>query len=76
MTQCPGCDAIKMFSAEPQGDGKCSACHGTGYGGFLKADFNPLVEQLPGCDECQGTGRCQACGGLGLIEEYEPSLAA
>ena len=35
MIQCPDCDSVKMFSAEPEGDGKCSVCHGTGYGGFL-----------------------------------------
>jgi hypothetical protein len=28
------CDSIRMFSVEPEGDGKCSVCHGTGYGGL------------------------------------------
>ncbi len=76
MPQCPDCDSIKMFSVEPQGDGKCSVCHGTGFGGFLETLFEPVADQGPQCEECQGTGRCQTCAGMGVIEEYELKLAA
>jgi DnaJ-class molecular chaperone len=76
MTQCPDCDSIKMFSADSEGDGKCSVCHGTGFGGFLEMFFEPVTTQSPECEECRGTGRCQTCAGLGMVEEYELSLAA
>ena len=74
--QCPDCDSIRMFSVEPEGDGKCSVCHGTGYGGFLEVSLEPLTAQLPECDECRGAGRCQTCFGLGVVENYEASLVA
>lgn len=76
MTQCPNCDSVKMFSLDSEGDGKCSACHGTGYGGFFELFFEPLTGQLQECDECRGTGRCPTCAGSGLVEEYDVSLAA
>ena len=76
MLQCPDCDSIKIFSAEPEGDGKCSACHGSGYGGFLEVSFDAGNGQTLECEECLGTGKCQGCGGMGLVEEYQPSLAA
>jgi DnaJ-class molecular chaperone len=76
MIQCPDCDSVKMFSAEPEGDGKCSVCHGTGYGGFLEMFFEPVTAQLPECEECRGTGRCQTCAGVGAVEDYELSFTA
>ncbi len=76
MPQCPDCDSIKMFSAEPQGDGKCSACHGTGFASFLTMILESASEQQLPCEECQGTGKCETCGGEGLIEEYDLKLVA
>lgn len=76
MLQCPDCDSIKMFSAEPEGDGKCSSCHGTGYGGLVEAFFESADVQPPVCDECQGTGKCQKCSGTGAVEDYVLTLAA
>jgi len=63
-----------MFSVEPEGDGKCSVCHGSGYGGVREMFFEPVAVQLPECDDCRGTGRCQTCFGIGVGEEYEVSL--
>jgi DnaJ-class molecular chaperone len=63
-----------MFSVEPEGDGKCSVCHGSGYGGVREMFFEPVAVQLPECDECQGTGRCQTCFGISVVQEYEFSL--
>jgi DnaJ-class molecular chaperone len=74
--QCPNCDSIRMFSVEPEGDGKCPVCHGSGYGGMLELFFEPATGQLPECDECRGTGRCQTCFGVGVVEEHEFSLTA
>lgn len=45
--QCPNCDSIRMFSVEPEGDGKCSVCHGSGYGGVREMFFEPVAVQLP-----------------------------
>jgi DnaJ-class molecular chaperone len=63
-----------MFSVEPEGDGKCSVCHGSGYGGLREMFFEPVAVQLPECDDRRGTGRCQTCFGIGVVEEYEFSL--
>lgn len=51
--QCPNCDSIRMFSVEPEGDGKCSVCHGSGYGGVREMFFEPVAVQLPECDDCR-----------------------
>jgi DnaJ-class molecular chaperone len=67
---------MKMFADEPQGDGKCAACHGTGFSGFFEMFFESTLEQQPQCDECQGTGKCPTCTGIGVVEEYELKLAA
>lgn len=77
MPQCPDCDSIRIFSQLPEGDGKCSACHGTGFGEFLDAGILQLLNgDQPVCEECFGTGRCPTCMGTGVVEEYEISLAA
>ncbi len=77
MPQCPDCDSIRIFSELPEGNGKCSACHGTGFGEFLAAGISEVLggEQSV-CEECLGTGQCPTCMGTGLIEEREISLAA
>jgi hypothetical protein len=76
MFVCPDCDSVKMFSAALEGDGKCSACHGTGSDCFLESVAEILGgEELP-CEECQGTGLCPTCTGTGVIEEYVLSAAA
>ena len=64
-----------MFSLEPEGDGKCSVCHGTGYGGFVEMFLDPLSARLPECDECRGTGKCQTCFGAGMVEEFDFTAA-
>jgi DnaJ-class molecular chaperone len=77
MPQCPDCDSIKIFSELPEGNGKCSTCHGTGFGQFLNTG---ILEMLNGeqaaCEECLGTGQCPTCTGTGIVEEHEISLAA
>ena len=76
MAQCSDCDSIKMFSVQPEGDGKCSVCHGTGFTEPFEMLFESVSDPELTCDECQGTGRCQTCGGMGMVEEYELELAA
>jgi len=77
MAPCPDCDAIKIFSDPPQGDGKCSACHGTGFGEFFDTSVLEFVNtEQPACEECYGTGQCQTCRGSGMIEDYESKTAA
>ena len=77
MPQCPDCDCIKMFCDPPEGNGKCSACRGTGFGRFFDAIALELlnVEQPP-CEECNGSGRCPTCRGSGVIEELDIKIAA
>ncbi len=76
MPQCPDCDSIKMFSLEPQGDGKCSACHGTGFESFLAMILDSASQLQSPCEECQGTGKCPTCAGDGLVEEFDLKLVA
>ncbi len=77
MPQCPDCDSIRFFSELPEGNGKCSACHGTGFGQFLDAGIMEMLNgEQPACEECLGTGQCPTCTGTGVVEEYEISLAA
>jgi DnaJ-class molecular chaperone len=76
MTPCPDCDSIRMFSLEPQGDGKCSACHGTGFEEPFEMLFESVLDPELTCEECQGTGQCQTCAGMGLLEEYALELVA
>ena len=77
MLQCPDCEVIKPFSDPPQGDGKCSMCHGSGLAMFFDAIALELlnVEQPP-CEECNGSGQCQTCMGKGVVEEPKITLAA
>jgi hypothetical protein len=35
--QCPDCDFVRPFCDPPKGNGKCSACRGTGFGRFFDA---------------------------------------
>jgi DnaJ-class molecular chaperone len=59
-----------MFRDPPQGDGKCSACHGTGMGEFFdSAVVEMLNGEQPACEECGGTGKCPTCCGAGMLEE-------
>lgn len=75
--QCPDCDSVKMFCDPPEGNGKCSACHGTGFGAFFDtAIIESLSDVPPSCEECYGTGHCQTCMGTGIIEEPEVKIAA
>jgi len=75
--QCPNCDAVKMFCDPPEGDGKCSTCHGTGFARFFDAIALDLLNvEQPACEECYGSGQCQTCGGAGIVEEPEVKIAA
>lgn len=77
MTQCPDCDSVKMFCDPPEGNGRCSACYGTGFGQFYDAAAIEILNgERPACEECYGTGRCQTCGGTGVVEAYEIRIAA
>lgn len=77
MFQCPDCDSVKIFSDSPQGNGKCSACHGTGFAAFFDAIAMELLNvEQPLCEECQATGRCPSCGGTGVVEERQLRAAA
>jgi DnaJ-class molecular chaperone len=76
MTGCPDCDSVKLFSPALEGDGRCSACHGTGWDGFLESVAEILGGEESQCDECQGTGRCPTCRGRGVMEEYAETMAA
>lgn len=72
MPQCPDCDSVKMFCDPTEGDGKCSACQGTGFTEFCDAIALELLNvEQPLCEECNGSGRCQTCCGMGVIEETE-----
>ncbi len=77
MPQCPDCDSVKMFCDPPEGDGKCSVCHGMGTGVFFDdAVMDMLNGELPVCEECSGTGKCPTCAGAGVVEEREIRMAA
>lgn len=72
MPQCPDCDSVKMFCDPPEGNGKCSACRGTGLAEFCDALALELLNvEQPLCEECNGSGQCQTCCGMGVIEETE-----
>ena len=75
--QCPDCDAIKIFSDPPEGDGGCCACHGTGFARFFDSIALELlnVEQPP-CEGCNGSSQCQTCRGTGVTEEPEVKIVA
>ncbi len=78
MRQCPDCDSdsVKPSSDPPQGNGKCSACHGSGFGEFDTAvmEFSDGAES-PVCAKCYGSGQCQTCKGIGVIAEPEIKIA-
>ena len=77
MFQCTDCDSVKIFADSPQGDGKCSACHGTGFAAFFYAIAMELLNaEQPLCEECQGTGQCPTCDGTGVVEERDLRAAA
>jgi len=77
MPHCPDCDSVKMFCDPPEGNGKCSACHGTGFIAFIDSlEIEFLNGGPPSCDECYGTGICPTCSGSGVLEEEKILLAA
>ena len=50
------------------GDGKCSACHGTGSNPDWAQSFgDALVGESQDCQECNGSGKCSTCNGAGYI---------
>ena len=76
MAQCPDCDAIRIFSDPPEGNGMCSVCHGIGSYEFLDPIIESLSGEQPVCEQCYGSGQCQTCRGSGVVEEYEIISAA
>ena len=77
MPHCPDCDSVKMFCDPPEGNGRCSACHGTGFTAFVDSlEIEFLNGGPPSCEECYGTGICPTCSGSGVLEEDEILLAA
>jgi hypothetical protein len=60
--QCPDCNSVKLFGNE--GDGKCSACHGSGDSNM--PDFIPGQNE-GNCYKCKGSGICSTCVGSGII---------
>jgi hypothetical protein len=64
MAECPDCDAPRIVLGPPQGNGRCSHCHGEGMTAFEEVLDNMAGAGLP-CSECGGTGQCQTCGGTG-----------
>jgi DnaJ-class molecular chaperone len=74
VTPCPDCDSTRTF-LEAEGDGKCSACHGTGWAACFASPEDVIGGEQTECQECQGTGECQRCLGLGIVEEI-PAIAA
>jgi DnaJ-class molecular chaperone len=76
MAHCPDCDSVKMFCDPPEGNGKCSACHGTGFSDFSDSvEIEFLNGELSSCEECYGTGLCPTCNGSGVVEEELPIAA-
>ena len=76
MAHCPDCDSVRMFCGPPEGNGKCSACHGTGFSDFFDSvEIEFLNGGLSSCEECYGTGLCPTCRGTGEVEE-EAQIAA
>lgn len=70
MAPCPDCESVKMLCDPPEGDGRCSACHGSGLGElFDTSGIEILNGEQAACEDCYGTGRCQTCRGTGLVEE-------
>lgn len=60
--KCSDCDA-EGFTNDT-GNGKCSACHGTGM------DLDPMERGGPGsCETCGGSGKCQTCRGEGVVSD-------
>ena len=77
MAGCFDCDSIKMFCDPQEGNGKYSACHGTGFSEFFDSvEIEFLNGGPPSCEECFGTGICPTCNGSGVLEEEEIGLAA
>jgi DnaJ-class molecular chaperone len=61
-----------MFCDPQEGNGKCSACHGTGFSEFLDSEEIEFLNGGPSsCEECYGTGICATCNGSGVLEEEE-----
>lgn len=71
MPQCPDCNSMRMFSEEPEGDGKCAFCHGIGFAELSEMLFESLPDPELSCDACRGSGKCQTCGGVGVVEERQ-----
>jgi DnaJ-class molecular chaperone len=65
LEKCPDCDYVS--SSFLPSNGKCSACHGSGYTGALDAFAKGLTGQSQHCETCGGSGKCQTCFGKGYI---------
>jgi DnaJ-class molecular chaperone len=45
----------------------CSACHGSGYLGFIEALGPALANQSQKCEKCHGRKKCTTCRGSGMV---------
>jgi len=64
---CQDCDYVSesVFAS----NGKCSACHGTGYEqDLLEAVEEKLAGGTDECKVCGGSGTCRTCDGKGYID--------
>jgi DnaJ-class molecular chaperone len=64
---CPDCDGPAIDLGYGAGNGKCSVCHGTGFGGIVDQIAAGLVGKESECWKCGGSGDCQTCGGSGEL---------
>jgi DnaJ-class molecular chaperone len=64
---CPDCDGPAIDLGYGAGNGKCSVCHGTGFGGIVDQMAAGLVGEKSECWKCGGSGDCQTCGGSGEL---------
>lgn len=75
MFSCPDCDSKRTFD-EVEGDGKCPACHGSGWATCLASPEDVIGGEQTECEECQGSGECPTCLGLGVVEESLMEIVA
>jgi len=62
---CPDCNGPAPLG---RNDGKCSACHGSGFeSNIVDATAASLAGTSQKCTRCGGSGKCPTCGGQGFL---------